>query len=229
MHIAIIMDGNGRWARRRGLPRSEGHRRGMGVVKETIRAAIDLGVGTLTLYAFSSENWKRPDAEVAFLMRMCEKMITEELPFMIKNDIRLWHIGRKEGLPETLLDTIRKAEDLTRHNKALCLVLAFNYGGRQELVDAIRHLAGQVKAGRLDPDAIDEAAVSASLDTAGIPDPDLLIRTSGEMRLSNFLLWQMSYTEIYVTKTLWPEFHKKHFERAVKDFRRRTRRFGGHT
>jgi len=227
LHVAIIMDGNGRWATRRGLPRSEGHRRGMTVVRQTIRAALDLGVGYLTLYAFSSENWKRSEKEVAFLMQMCEVMITEELPFLIKNDIRFRHIGRKEELPETLKSAIRRGEDLTKNNRALCVVLAFNYGGRQEMVDAVRRLAGDVKEGCLAPDDIDEKAVAASLYTAGIPDPDLLVRTSGEMRLSNFLLWQICYTELYVTKVFWPDFRKKDFERALKEFRKRARRFGG--
>jgi len=221
------MDGNGRWAAGRGLARSEGHRRGMTVVRQTIQESLALGIRYLTLYAFSSENWRRPDKEVSFLMRMCEQMILKELPYMIKNDIRLVHIGRREGLPQGLKDVIDRAMELTRNNNKLCVVLAFNYGGREEIVQAVRRISTQVREGELKPQEIDEERISQALYTAGIPDPDLLIRTSGEMRLSNFLLWQLCYTELYVTKTLWPDFRKKDFLLALSSFKKRVRRFGG--
>ncbi len=227
LHVAIIMDGNGRWAARRGLARSEGHRRGMATVRQIIKDALSLGIRYLTLYAFSSENWKRSEKEVAFLMRMCETILAEELPFMIHNDIRFLHTGRKEGLPESLRDTIVRVENLTKNNKKLCVILAFNYGSRREIVDAVRHIAADAAAGRLRPEDIDEKVIADALYTPGVPDPDLLIRTSGEMLLSNFLLWQMCYTELYVTKTFWPDFRKKDFEHAIKEFQKRQRRFGG--
>ncbi len=227
LHVAIIMDGNGRWAARRGLARSEGHRRGMAVVRQTIKDALSLGIRYLTLYAFSSENWKRSETEVVFLMRMCETILAEELPFMINNDIRFLHAGRKEGLPGTLRDMIVRAEDLTKNNKKLWVILAFNYGGRQEIVDAVRHIVVDVVEGRRRAEDIDEKVIAGALYARGVPDPDLLIRTSGEMRLSNFLLWQICYTEFYATNILWPDFRKRDFERALREFQKRQRRFGG--
>lgn len=227
LHVAIIMDGNGRWAARRGLARSEGHRRGMAVVRQTIKDALSLGIRYLTLYAFSSENWKRSETEVVFLMRMCETILAEELPFMINNDIRFLHAGRREGLPETLRDMIIRAEDLTKNNKKLWVILAFNYGGRQEIVDAVRHIVVDVVEDRRRAEDIDEKVIAGALYVRGVPDPDLLIRTSGEMRLSNFLLWQICYTEFYVTNVLWPDFRKRDFERALREFQKRQRRFGG--
>jgi len=221
------MDGNGRWAARRGLARSEGHRRGMAVVRQTIKDALSLGIRYLTLYAFSSENWKRSETEVVFLMRMCETILAEELPFMINNDIRFLHAGRREGLPETLRDMIIRAEDLTKNNKKLWVILAFNYGGRQEIVDAVRHIVVDVVEDRRRAEDIDEKVIAGALYVRGVPDPDLLIRTSGEMRLSNFLLWQICYTEFYVTNVLWPDFRKRDFERALREFQKRQRRFGG--
>lgn len=227
LHIAIIMDGNGRWAAKRGLPRSEGHRRGMDVVRKVITQALDQNISCLTLYAFSSENWVRPEKEISFLMKMCGEMITGELPYMIKNDIRFIHIGDIEGLPDGLKDALRRTMDLTKNNRKLSLLLAFNYGGRAEIVRAARKLSLRVKESSLSPEEIDEKVFADSLYTAGLPDPDLLIRTSGEMRISNFLLWQLCYTEIYVTKTLWPDFGKRDFLKAISVFRKRTRRFGG--
>jgi len=226
-HVAIIMDGNGRWAQRHGLPRSEGHRRGMKRVREVIRAASDLKIAYLTLYAFSSENWKRPKEEVAFLMRTCEDMLSQEIAVLLKDGVRLRHLGRIDELPETLRRILGNAMDVTRGNQRLNLQLAFNYGGRQEVVDAVRRIAADVKAGRLDEKEIDERTVSGALYTADIPDPDLLVRTSGEMRISNFLLWQVCYAEIYVTKTCWPDFSKAELERAIRAFQDRQRRFGG--
>ncbi len=226
-HVAIIMDGNGRWARRRGLPRFEGHRRGMKTVRAIIAAAPDLGIKYLTLYAFSTENWNRPAQEVAFLMKMCEAMITAELPDMIKNNIRLRHVGRSHGLPESLVRAIRSAEELTRSNDRLTVLLAFNYGARAEIVEAARTVAADVRDGRLVLDGINDSVISERLLTAGIPDPDLLVRTSGEMRVSNFLLWQIAYAEIYVVKKYWPDFTKRDLALAIRDFKKRQRRFGG--
>jgi undecaprenyl diphosphate synthase len=226
-HIAIIMDGNGRWAKKRGLPRTEGHRKGMKVVKETIKSAQELGVRYLTLYAFSTENWKRPKEEVDFLMHMCQEMISRELTFMIKNDIRLLHIGRKDGLSDSLQSCIRNAEKLTENNRRLCVQLAFNYGSRLEILDAVKQIAEEVHAGRLSLEGITEEIVSDHLYTRRIPDPDLLIRTSGELRVSNFLLWQICYTEIYVTRKMWPDFSKRELMRSIEDYRKRSRRFGG--
>ncbi len=226
-HIAVIMDGNGRWAKRRGLSRSEGHRKGMNVLKETIKTCAAIGVKFLTVYAFSTENWKRPEKEVSFLMQMCERIITQEVPYMIQNDIRLRHIGRLEGLPESLQNCILRAQDLTRNNKKLSFQLAFNYGSRAEMVEAIREIAEDVKNGKLALCDINDELVSKHLYTKEIPDPDLLIRTSGEMRVSNFLLWQLAYTEFYVMKKFWPDFNKRELLRAIKDYQKRCRRFGG--
>ena len=226
-HVAIIMDGNGRWARRHGLPRSEGHRRGMAVIREIIRAAAEFKVKYLTLYAFSSENWKRPREEVAFLMKACENMLTQEVGTLLKEGVRLRHIGRMGELPESLQRTLTNAIRVTCGNTRLNLQLAFNYGGRREIVDAVRRICGEVRAGRCDAEAIDETTVAQALYTAGLPDPDLLIRTSGEMRISNFLLWQVCYAEIYVTQRYWPDFSKAQFARAIRNYQERQRRFGG--
>ena len=226
-HVAIIMDGNGRWAQRHGLPRSEGHRRGMKTVREIIRAAADLKIRYLTLYAFSSENWTRPKEEVAFLMKACEGMLTQDVAMLLKEGVRLRHIGRMEELPESLQRVLTNAIRVTRGNTRLNLQIAFNYGARREIVDAVRHIAAEVKAGRLDGGAIDEKTVARALYTAGLPDPDLLIRTSGEMRISNFLLWQVCYAEIYVTRKCWPDFSKAQLRRAIQDYQERQRRFGG--
>ena len=226
-HVAIIMDGNGRWADRHGLPKSEGHRRGFVAVRKTVEAATACGVKYLTLYAFSSENWRRPSSEVDFLMALCRDMLRGELKDLVKNNICLHHIGRAEGLPESVRQTIHNAVELTKNNHGLHLVLAFNYGARAEITDAVRAIARQAQQGIVQPEDIDEGMVAAHLATAGIPDPDLLIRTSGEERVSNFLLWQICYSEFYSTKTLWPDFHKKDFMKALDHYRRRRRRFGG--
>ena len=226
-HIAIIMDGNGRWAKRRGLPRSEGHRKGLGVVRDIIKAAGELGVKVLTLYAFSSENWKRTVDEVDFLMKSCEAFLNKELPSMIKNNIRFKHIGKLEDLPTSLQNCIRNSIELTRNNHKLCIQLAFNYGARLEIIDVIKKIAEDVKKGKLSSADITESLVSHYLYTKDVPDPDLLIRTSGEMRVSNFLLWQICYSEIYVTKKCWPDFNKRELMRAIEDYQKRCRRFGG--
>jgi len=226
-HIAIIMDGNGRWAKRRGLSRSEGHRRGMDVLKDIIKASLELGVRFLTVYAFSTENWKRPRPEIDFLMDMCEKIIARELPYMLKNDIRLKHIGRPEILTESLQKCIHRTEELTRNNHRLVFGLAFNYGSRIEILDAVKKISQDVKDGAIACDAITEELFKTYLYTKDAPDPDLLIRTSGEMRVSNFLLWQLAYTEFYVTKKLWPDFNKRELMRAIEDYQKRCRRFGG--
>ena len=226
-HVAIIMDGNGRWAKRRGLPRTEGHRKGLKTIKEIIRAAAELDIRYLTLYAFSTENWKRTADEVDFLMKSCESFLEQELPSMIKNNIRFRHIGIMEELPQSLQNCISNAIELTRNNNKLSIQLAFNYGSRREMVEAIKKIAKEVKEGRLSCEDITERTVSGYLNTREVPDPDLLIRTSGELRVSNFLLWQICYSEIFVTKKYWPDFTKADLARSIEDFQKRRRRFGG--
>jgi undecaprenyl diphosphate synthase len=224
--VAIIMDGNGRWATRRGLPRVAGHSHGVKSVRETVRAAGELGMDFLTLYAFSSENWNRPSFEVSTLMTLLERSIDRELPELMARNVRFRVIGRADRVPATVRGRIDAVVEATAGNSGLTLLMAFSYGGRDELVDACRRLAHEVAAGRLDPEAIDEKALSAALYTDGVPDPDLLIRTSGEMRVSNFLLWQIAYTELLVTPTLWPDFGPRDLYLAVAEFQRRHRRFG---
>jgi undecaprenyl diphosphate synthase len=226
-HVAIIMDGNGRWAAARNLPRVAGHREGVKAARAAVRAAGRLGIEYLTLYAFSSENWARPAAEVDFLMRLLESSVDEELPELVRNNVRLRILGETTGLSEGVRASIDRAMRATEANTRLTLLIALNYGGRRELTRAIRALAGRVARGELAPEAIDEADIAGSLDTAGIPDPDLLIRTSGEFRLSNFLLWQVAYTELLVVPTLWPDFSPRDLSLAVADYQRRSRRFGG--
>jgi undecaprenyl diphosphate synthase len=226
-HVAIIMDGNGRWATRRGLPRVAGHREGVKTARAIVRAAGELGLLYLTLYAFSTENWSRPQAEVTMLMKLLEEAIYRELPELMQRNVRLRVIGRPTGVPVPVRRGLDRVVSETQGNTGLNLIMAFNYGGRDELVDAFRALARRVCAGELAPDAISESDVSHALYTADIPDPDLLIRTSGEMRISNFLLWQIAYTELWVTPTLWPDFGPADLYRAVADFQGRTRRFGG--
>jgi undecaprenyl diphosphate synthase len=225
-HVAIIMDGNGRWATRRGLPRVAGHHQGVKAVRETVRAAGELGVEFLTLYAFSSENWQRPENEVSFLMTLLERTIDGELPDLQAKNVRFRVIGRANGIPAGVRRRIDHVVTETAANTGLTLVLALNYGGRDELVDAVRRLAEEARTGARDPGEIDEAAVSRALYTDGMPDPDLLIRTSGEMRVSNFLLWQIAYTELWVTPTLWPDFGGRDLCMAMVDYQRRDRRFG---
>lgn len=226
VHVAIIMDGNGRWAKARGLPRVAGHRRGADAVRRTIVAAAELGIRYLTLFGFSSENWKRPLAEVDDLMGLLRHYLRGEIAELHKNGVRLRIIGDRTKLAPDIVTLIANAEEMTRHNAGLTLVVALSYGGRAELAAATRSIAEAVKAGRLAADAIDEAAVEAHLLTAGIPDPDLLIRTSGEKRLSNFLLWQSAYTELVFMDTLWPDFTKSDLEEAIREFQRRERRYG---
>jgi undecaprenyl diphosphate synthase len=226
-HVAIIMDGNGRWATGRGLPRVAGHREGVKSARAIIRAAGELGLHYLTLYAFSTENWSRPEDEVSTLMKLLEEAIYRELPELMARNVRLRVIGRPTGVPQPVRRGLERVVSETRGNTGLNLIMAFNYGGRDELVDACRALAHRVAAGELSPEAISETEISRTLYTADIPDPDLLIRTSGEMRVSNFLLWQIAYTELWVTPTLWPDFGPADLYRAVADFQGRTRRFGG--
>jgi undecaprenyl diphosphate synthase len=225
-HVAIIMDGNGRWARERGLPRIEGHRRGAESVRQVVRACGELGIDYLTLYAFSIENWNRPKAEVTALMRLLEFYLKQEIAELNKRNVRLAAIGRIHELPQSAQLQLEKSIEALKKNTGLTLVLALSYGGRAEIVDAMRSIAREVKAGRLDVADVDEKVLSRHLYTRAIPDPDLLIRTSGEMRVSNFLLWQISYAEIYVTDTLWPDFGKTELLMALEDFSKRHRRFG---
>jgi undecaprenyl diphosphate synthase len=225
-HVAIIMDGNGRWATRRGLPRVAGHHEGVKAARSIIRAAAALGLRYLTLYAFSTENWSRPADEVSTLMSLLERSVNAELPELMARNARLRVLGRTHGLPAGVLRGIDHVVHETRNNTGLNVLMAFNYGARDELIDACRSLARQVLAGELKPEDISEKKISEALYTADIPDPDLLIRTSGEMRISNFLLWQIAYTELWVTPTLWPDFGPGDLYRAVAEFQGRTRRFG---
>lgn len=226
-HVAIIMDGNGRWATRRGLPRVAGHREGVSAARAIVRAAGELGLSYLTLYAFSTENWSRPESEVSTLMRLLEEAIHRELPELMERNVRLRVIGRGHGVPLPVQRGLDHVVAATRDNTGLNLFMAFNYGGRDELIDAVRAIAGRVARGELAPEAITETEVSGALYTAGAPDPDLLIRTSGEMRVSNFLLWQIAYTELWITPTLWPDFKAADLYRAIAEFQGRARRFGG--
>jgi undecaprenyl diphosphate synthase len=226
-HVAIIMDGNGRWARSRNLPAVMGHREGIKTVKRVISSAKKNGVGILTLYAFSTENWKRPKPEVAALMKLLETYLDKETEKLRKDGIRLSVIGDINGLPESVQKRLAKAIYATRDNDAFILNLALNYGSRNEILEAVKMIARDVASGKLNAGALDEKIFSNYLYTKDLPDPDLLIRTSGEMRISNFLLWQLSYTEIYVTKTLWPDFTEEDFERAIISYQERERRFGG--
>jgi len=225
-HIAIIMDGNGRWARKRLKNRINGHRKGMGAVKEIVAAAAELGVKYLTLYAFSTENWNRPKEEVSALMSLLGKYLKSELDYMIENNIRLKAIGNLSEIPRKERTILQESIEKTKDNRGMVLALALSYGGRDELLCAARALAEGVRNGEIEPDAIDERLFSSKLNTVGIPDPDLLIRTSGEMRISNFLLWQIAYTELYFTDALWPDFDKHEFEKAIVDYQSRERRFG---
>jgi undecaprenyl diphosphate synthase len=225
-HVAIIMDGNGRWARSRGLPRVAGHRRGAESVRRTITAAAELGIRYLTLFGFSSENWKRPVAEVDDLMGLLRHYLRGEIADLHKNGVRLRVIGDRSKLAPDIVTLIDNAEAMTRENRGLTLIVALSYGSRAELAAAARAIAQSVRDGRLSVDAIDEALVERFLTTAGIPDPDLLIRTSGEKRLSNFLLWQSAYTELVFMDTLWPDFTRQDLEEAIREFQRRERRYG---
>ena len=226
-HIAVIMDGNGRWAQQRGLPRIEGHRRGVASVRRITEHCVRRGIEQLTLYCLSSENWRRPEAELRFLMHLLEQYMVEERGLLMRQGIRLSMIGRREGLPPETLEALDRTVALCSANSGMRLCLAINYGSRAEIADAARALARDAAAGRLDPNEIDEAALASRLDTAGMPDPDLLVRTAGEMRISNFLLWQISYAELWITPTAWPEFEERHLDEAIAAFAGRDRRFGG--
>jgi len=226
-HVAIIMDGNGRWAQQRGLNRIEGHARGVHSVRATVEECCRLGIHQLTLYCLSSENWKRPQAELDFLMALLEQYLIDERKEILEQNIRFTVIGRRTELPAAVLREIDENVRLSQDNTGMCLCLAINYGGRSELVDACRELARQARSGTLDPETIDEAAISNALYTTGMPDPDLLIRTAGEMRISNFLLWQASYAELWVTERCWPDFDKGTLHQALRDYASRERRFGG--
>lgn len=225
-HIAIIMDGNGRWAKRQGMPRVFGHRNGVKAVRETTEAAAELGIEYLTLYAFSTENWNRPRLEVDALMTLLVETIEAEIATLQKNNIRLWAIGDLTKLPPRSLKVLREAIDSTRNNTRMTLVLALNYSAKWEILQAVRDLAAQVEAGKLAAADIDEKIFVNALNTRGIPDPELLIRTSGEARISNFLLWQIAYSELYFTPTFWPDFRKDNLYQAIIDYQRRERRFG---
>jgi len=225
-HIAIIMDGNGRWAAQRGLPRMAGHTEGITSVRDMINLCREFGIKALTIYAFSQENWKRPAMEINALMLLLEHYLQIELAALLEKDTRFRAIGRVATLPESALAWVRKVERETAHCTSLNLTVALSYGGRSEIVDAVRRLATDVKAGTVAPDQIDEDLLEGYLSTHGLPDPDLLIRTSGETRISNFLLWQLAYTEMYFTPTLWPDFRRHDALLALHDYQRRERRFG---
>jgi len=225
-HVAIVMDGNGRWAGQRLMNRIKGHEKGADTVREIVRTCCEIGVQVLTLYAFSTENWKRPKLEVTALMALLKKFLASELDELTENDIRLNGIGQIERLPEDVRHQLNVVMDRTRQNKGMLLNLALSYGGRSEIVRMVQHVAADAAAGRMDPDAVTSETVSRYLYTAGMPDPDMMIRTSGEMRISNFLLWQIAYTEIFVTETLWPDFSREEFLDMVAEYQRRERRFG---
>ena len=226
-HIAIIMDGNGRWAQSRGLPRAAGHRKGVEAVRRTVRAAIELGVPYLTLFSFSSENWTRPASEIDDLMGLVRGYVRRDLADLHENGVRLRMIGEREGIEADLLEMIDEGVTLTRNNTALNLIIAFNYGSRAEIAKAARALARQAIDGKIRPVDITPELITDALDTQGLPDPDLLIRTSGELRLSNFLLWQSAYTEFVFLEACWPDFGREHLEQAIAEYGNRNRRFGG--
>ena len=225
-HVAIIMDGNGRWARARGKDRSYGHRRGAEAVRPIVTEAAERGLEALTLYSFSTENWSRSKQEVNFLMDLYVEYLVAERTRFAENNIRFRQIGRREGLPAQVLDELDRTAALTTDHTGMTLSLAINYGSRAELTDAVRAIAAKVRAGSLDPEQIDQAVIEAHLDTVGLPDPDLLIRTAGEMRLSNYLLWQISYAELYVADVCWPDFDVEQFRQALRSFGSRRRKFG---
>lgn len=226
-HVAIIMDGNGRWAQRRGLPRIEGHRRGVKSVREIVEAGADFGLEQLTLYCLSSENWKRPESELRRLMNLLEQFLIEERSTIMRQGLRFATIGRRAGLSDGVLREIDRTVQVSSGNTGMRLCLALNYGARSEIADAAREIARKVQAGELNVDDIDESTVADSLYTAGMPDPDLLIRTAGELRLSNYLLWQISYAELWVTEKFWPEFRRPDLIEAFHAFASRDRRYGG--
>ncbi|RPI60456.1 MAG: isoprenyl transferase [Planctomycetaceae bacterium] len=225
--VAVIMDGNGRWARSRGLPRPAGHVAGSKIVRPIVSEAARLGLSALTLYSFSLENWSRPSDEVNCLMHLYADCLVSERPTIMEHNVRLRHLGRREGLPDIVLRELDKSVEVSASNTGMYLCLALNYSSRAEIIDAVRRIAGKVETGQLSPDKIDEAVINNSLDTAGVPDPDLLMRTAGEMRISNFLLWQISYAELYVTDVFWPDFDEAEFRKGITAYANRHRRFGG--
>jgi undecaprenyl diphosphate synthase len=225
-HVAVIMDGNGRWAKHRGLPRIMGHRRGVDALKDLLRCCRDWGIPALTAYAFSTENWGRPLEEVEFLMMLFERVLRRELEEMIQENVKIRFVGDLGALPASLQAEIERSMTVTANNQGICFTVATNYGGRQEILQACQAIALQVQQGLLQPDAIDETLFAKHLYTANLSDPDLLIRTSGEMRISNFLLWQLAYAEFYITETLWPDFDRSQFHRALCAYQQRDRRFG---
>jgi undecaprenyl diphosphate synthase len=227
VHIAIIMDGNGRWATRRGLPRAMGHRAGVESLRETVKTCSVLGVKFLTVYAFSTENWKRPAEEVNILMDLLVEYLEKEIEYLHKNNVRVREIGGIEELPEKPREALRRANEYTDKNSGLTLNLALNYGGRNEIVEAVKNIGRKVAEKKINPEDIEEGLISQHLFTAGLPDPDLLIRPSGELRISNFLLWQSAYSEFWFSPVLWPDFRKYHLLEAIADYQRRQRRFGG--
>jgi undecaprenyl diphosphate synthase len=228
-HIAIIMDGNGRWAQLRGLPRAEGHRKGLEALRRTVHTAADLGIRYLTVFSFSTENWRRPPTEVSFLMGLMKRFVEKDLAELHAANVRVRIIGNRETISADIRQLVEQAEAVTRGNERMDLLVAFNYGSRDELSRAARMMARDVAEGRLDPEAVDEQAIAARLDTAGLPEPDLVIRTSGENRISNFLLWQAAYAEFVFTPVLWPDFDKKALEDALAAYAGRERKFGGLT
>jgi undecaprenyl diphosphate synthase len=225
-HVAVIMDGNGRWAKRQGLPRIMGHKRGVDALKDLLRCCKDWGIQALTAYAFSTENWGRPQEEVDFLMTLFQRVLRQELRKMVEENVQIRFVGNLTSLPPALQAEICRSVEETKDNRGIRFTVATNYGGRQEIVQACRAIAHKVQQGLLQPDEIDEATFERHLYTSGICDPDLLIRTSGEMRVSNFLLWQIAYSEIYITDTLWPDFDRSEFHRALCAYQQRERRFG---
>lgn len=226
-HIAIILDGNGRWAQQRGLPRYMGHQEGGKTVQRIAQYCVELGIEYLTLYSFSIQNWKRPSDEVEFLMHLIASYLNAIEPNLMRDNVRLKHLGRTEGLPQIVLDALQRIQTATASNTGMTLGLALNYGAREEIIDATKAIAQKCADGQLDPNQIEEDLFSAHLYTAGWKDPDLVIRTSGEMRISNFLLWQISYAEFYVTSTLWPDFAEEDLDKAIQAYALRQRRFGG--
>ncbi|MBE8971031.1 isoprenyl transferase [Nostocales cyanobacterium LEGE 12452] len=225
-HVAVIMDGNGRWAKRQGLPRIMGHKRGVDALKDLLRCCQDWGIQALTAYAFSTENWKRPQEEVDFLMTLFQRVLRQELREMVEENVQIKFVGNLQDLPRSLQQEISRSMEETKNNRGIRFSVATNYGGRQEILQACQAIAKQVQQGVLQPNEINEQVFESHLYTAGITDPDLLIRTSGEMRLSNFLLWQMAYGEIYITDALWPDFNRAEFHRALCAYQQRERRFG---
>lgn len=225
-HVAVIMDGNGRWAKQKGLKRVLGHEKGADAVRQIVTANRELNIPWLTLYAFSEENWKRPKHEIRALMSLLKRFLKSELPTMQENGIRLNTIGRTERLPSDTRNTLRDTMIKTKTNTDMVLTLALSYGGRQEIIDAVQSIGRRIEDGKLNSRDVSEALISEALYTRGMPDPDLLIRTSGEYRISNFLLWQLSYTELYITSTLWPDFNKAEYLKALEEFQQRDRRFG---